>query len=95
LRGGGSGTVVGGTIEHGSIRLDYSYDSSRRVLQIGGQVIPLQANENVVLVDDVERSGGTVVKVLALDFSVDSQNPTRATMLGAAAGAGETQRNGV
>jgi hypothetical protein len=39
----------------------------------------------VVLVDDVERSGGAVVKVLALYFSVDSQNPTLATMLGASA----------
>ena len=36
-----------------------------------------------MLVDDVERSGGTVVEVLALYFSVDSQNPTLATMLGA------------
>jgi len=84
-QGGGAGTVVSGTLEYGSIRLDYSYDRSRRVLQIGNRDVPLKAGENLVLVDGIERAGGTVVKTLAMNFSFDSPNPTLASIVGPSA----------
>ena len=84
-QGGGAGTVVNGTLEYGSIRLDYSYDRVRRALQIGERIVPLAPGENVVLVDDIERSGGRVMKALALDFRFDSPNPTLASILGPSA----------
>ena len=81
-QGGGNGTIVSGMVEYGPVRLDYSYDRSQRVLKIGDREVVLSAGQNVVLVDEVERSGGRVVKTLAMDFRFDSPNPTLASILG-------------
>jgi hypothetical protein len=73
-RGSGSGTSSGGsmasfhsTIRYGGLGLLLEFESKTRVAQIQGKSVPLH-DDNVILVDDVDATGGpSVIGTLRVD----------------------------
>jgi len=76
-RGSGSGTSSGGsmasfhsTIRYGGLELQLEFESKTRIAQIQGKPVQLHDN-NVILVDDVDVTGGpSVVGTLRVDPSL-------------------------
>jgi len=81
--GGGVGTLVSGVSQYGATRLEYSYDTSSRLVRVLGKPLSVPPGKNVVLVDrvDIPDRSNVVVGSTMVSGQIDSAETRLAPIL--------------